>query len=72
MEKRIEEHKQINDYGEGMPGQSELPKVARPTTKPLDKGRRKEIQEKPSYTFWTEKDKQKLNSFPQFQDPRVI
>ena len=35
-------------------------KVARPTTKPTDRGRK---YEKQSYTFWTEKDKEKLNTF---------
>jgi len=44
------------------------PKVARPTTKPLDKGRRhaKQAVQKESYTFWKEKDPEKLASFPQF------
>ena len=36
------------------------PKVARPTTKPTDKNRK---YEKESYTFWKEKDPEKLNSF---------
>lgn len=44
-------------------------KVARPTTKPTDRGRK---YEKQSYTFWTEKDKDKLNTFQQFSDPSVI
>lgn len=37
-------------------------KVARPTTKPTDRHRKKDV--KASYTFWTEKDKEKLNQFP--------
>lgn len=67
--KRLEEHKQIMDdeYVKNAD-----PVVARPTTKPLDKGRRREVQEKPSYTFWTEKDPAKLSSFPQFQDAELI
>jgi hypothetical protein len=28
--------------------------------------------DKPKYNFWTEKDPEKLNSFPQFQDPTSI
>lgn len=45
-----------------------MPKVARPTTKPTDKT--KKLQN--SYTFWTEKDKNKLNTFPQFTDASYI
>ena len=44
-------------------------KVARPTTKPTDRTKKLGKQ---SYTFWTEKDKEKLNSFPQFADPSHI
>ena len=39
--------------------------VARPTTIPTDKTR-KLAKEKSSYTFWKEKDQDKLGSFPQF------
>jgi hypothetical protein len=50
-----EEDKQNND--DNMTG----PKVARPTTKPTDRHRNRE---KESYNFWTEKDKEKLSTFP--------
>jgi len=35
--------------------------VARPTTKPTDKTR---MKAKESYTYWTEKDKDKLATYP--------
>jgi len=37
--------------------------VARPTTKPNDRHRKYAPVEKESYTFWKEKDQEKLNSF---------
>lgn len=55
-----DEQEQTNNDGE---------KVARPTTKPTDRHRK---YEKQSYTFWTEKDKEKLSTFPQFTDPSHI
>ena len=44
-------------------------KIAQPTTKPTDRTKKLEKQ---SYTFWTEKDKTKLDSFPQFSDASYI
>jgi len=47
---------------------SDVPRVARPTTKPTDRTKKTES----SYTFWKETDKAKLQSFPQFQDDSYI
>jgi hypothetical protein len=62
-ELKIEEDKNL------FSGDPKEAKVARPTTKPTDKTKKLEKQ---SYTFWTEKDKEKLNTFPQFQDSSYI
>ena len=50
-----------DDLMKNLTNTEEKVKVARPTTKPTD--RTKKLA-KESYTFWTEKDKEKLNTFP--------